>query len=182
LFALQPIASSVVGIEIEAVYVQMSSLLAKLAGIEPPRIYVGEAEHLPLDDASQDVVIAFGSLQFMEFRQVFGEVNRVLAAGGVFIAILSPITLFLEYEIRETRKAHDVKRFLRTLLVLVNTYHEQWFGRRTGWFEERNPLNRAVYPTRRRMRSLLLEEGLTLDDALTEDHKHQRVYIARKQE
>ena len=90
-FSLQPIASSVVGIEIEAVYVQMSSVLAKLAGIEPPPVHVGPAEHLPLDDASQDVVIAFGSLQFMDFRRVFDEVNRVLATGGVFIAILSPI-------------------------------------------------------------------------------------------
>ena len=73
-----------------------------------------------------------------------------------------------------------MKRFLRTFLVFANTQHEQWVGRRTGWFEERNPLNRAVYPTRRRMRSLLLDTGLILDDALTEDHMHERNYIARK--
>ena len=180
LFALQPIASSVAGIEIEPVYVQMASVLAKQAGIEAPPIHVGRAEHLPLDDASQDVVIAFGSLQFMDFGQVLGEVSRVLDTGGSLIAILSPISLFVRYEIREARKASDLKRLLRTFLVVANTYHEQWFGRRTGWFEDRNPMNRAVYPTRRRIRRLFLEAGRIPDDALTEDHMHQRIYIARK--
>ena len=80
----------------------------------------------------------------------------------------------------KARKAGDVKRFLRTFLVMANTYHEQWVGRRTGWFEDRNPLNRAVYPTRRRMRRLFLDAGLIPDDALTEDHKHETIYVARK--
>jgi SAM-dependent methyltransferase len=180
LFSLQPIASSVVGIEIEPVYVQMAPVLAKLAGIEPPPVHVGPAEHLPLGDASQDVVIAFGALQFMDFKRVLDEINRVLDAGGVFMAILSPMSQFARYEIREAWKARDVKRFLRTFLVLANTHHEQWVGRRTGWFEDRNPLNRAVYPTRRHMRRLFLDAGLIPDDALTEDHMHETIYIARK--
>jgi len=180
LFSLQPIASSVVGIEIEPVYVQLAPVLAKLAGIEPPPAHVGPAEHLPLDDASQDVIIAFGSFQFMDFKQALGEITRVLDAGGMFMAILSAMGQFAGYEIREARKAGDVKRFLRTFLVMANTYHEQWVGRRTGWFEDRNPLNRAVYPTRRRMRRLFLDAGLIPDDALTEDHKHETIYVARK--
>lgn len=180
LFSLQPIASDVIGMEIEPVYVQMASVLTKLAGIEPPRVHVGPAERLPLDDASQDVIMALGSLQYMDFEKVLSEIHRVLDAQGAFIAILSPIGLFVKYELREAWKARDVKRFFRAFLVVANTYYEQWFGRRTVWGERRNPLNRTVYPTRRRMRRLILEAGLVPDDALTEDNEHERIYIARK--
>jgi SAM-dependent methyltransferase len=180
LFSLQSIASSVVGIEIEPVYVQMGPVLAKLAGVEPPLVHLGPAEHLPLGDASQDAVIALGSFQFMDFQQVLGEVSRVLDLGGLFVAMLSPLSLFVRYEIQQARNGSDVKRFLRTFLVAANTYHERWLGRRAGWFAERNPMNRAVYPTRRRMRRLLVEAGLIPDDASTEDYKHQRIYVAGK--
>ena len=180
LFSLQPIASDVLGMEIEPVYVQMASVLTKLAGIEPPRVHVGRAERLPLDDASQDVIMALGSLQYMDFKPVLGEIYRVLDAQGVFIAILSPIGLFVKYEIREAWTARDVKRFLRAFLVVAVTYYEQWFDRRMAWFEHRNPLKWPVHPTRRRMRRLFLEAGLVPDEALTEDNEHERIYIARK--
>jgi SAM-dependent methyltransferase len=180
LFSIQTIASSVVGIEIEPVYAQMTSVLAELAGIKVPPMHVGAAEHLPLNDASQDVIIALGSMQFMDFKEVLAEITRVLDAGGLFIASFSPMNLFLEYEIREAGKAKDAKRFLRTFLVLANTLHEHLLGRRPRWFQDGNALNRAVYPTRSRMRRLLLGAGLVPDDALSQDHMHQRIYVARK--
>jgi SAM-dependent methyltransferase len=180
LFSIQAIASNVVGIEIEPVYAQMTPILAELAGIEAPAVLIGPAEHLPFDDASQDVVIAIGSMQFMDFKQVLAEVNRVLDAGGFFIASFSPLTLFVGYEMREAMKAKNFKRFLRTFLVVANTFHEQWLGRRPSWLQDRNPLNRAVYPTRNRMRSLLLEAGLVPDYASSQDHMHQRIYVARR--
>ena len=180
LFSLQPVASSVVGMEIEPVYVQMTPVLAKLAGIETPMVHVGQAEQLPMETASQDVVMAFGSMQFMEFETVLAEIVRVLDDGGVFIAIMSPISLFMKHELRDAIKAREIKRALRANLTLANTYYEQLTGRRMGWFERRNPMNRAVYPTRRRMKRLFLNAGLRPDDALTEDCMHERIYVARK--
>jgi ubiquinone/menaquinone biosynthesis C-methylase UbiE len=180
LFSLQPIASAVAGMEIEPVYLQMASVLAKRAGIEPPLVHLGPAEQLPFDDSSQDVVLAFGSLQYMELKPVLDEVHRVLDVDGVFIATLSPLSLYMRYEIREPMASRDVKRLLRAFVVLGNTYHQQWFARRPGWFEDRSPLNRRVFPTRSHMRRLLLEAGLTPDDALTEDEGHERIYVARK--
>ena len=50
------------------------------------RFEVGDAEHLPFDDASFDVVINIESSHtYPNLRAFLGEVHRVLAAGGWFL-------------------------------------------------------------------------------------------------
>jgi ubiquinone/menaquinone biosynthesis C-methylase UbiE len=79
-------ATDVVGVEPDSGL--LKSALARVGGLPNVRVGAGSAEHVPLDDASVDVVHA-------RFAYFFGpgaergltEVMRVLAPGGSFIAI-----------------------------------------------------------------------------------------------
>ena len=69
----------------EVVGLDISSAMVEVASQRYPdiRFEVGEAEALPFDDASFDVVVtAFGMPHFADHRAVFSEIHRVLAPGG----------------------------------------------------------------------------------------------------
>lgn len=80
-----------------------------------PRALCADAERLPLADASIDLVVSSLMLQWVETPdQVFGEVRRVLAPGGLFLfATLGPDTLHeLRAVIEPVTRAPSVNRFL----------------------------------------------------------------------
>lgn len=79
------------------------------------RAVCADAEHLPLADASVDLVVSSLMLQWVETPdRVFAEVCRVLAPGGLFLfATLGPDTLYeLRAVIEPVTRAPSVNRFL----------------------------------------------------------------------
>jgi SAM-dependent methyltransferase len=79
-------ATDVVGVEPDAGLLQ--SALARVAGLPNVRVGAGSAEHLPLDDASVDVIHArFAYFYGPGAESGLTEVLRVLVPGGTFIAI-----------------------------------------------------------------------------------------------
>ena len=65
-----------------------------LPGATALGLFTGDAEQIPLADNSVDLVFANLSLQWCEPRQVFKEIQRVLAPGGLLVyTSLGPETL-----------------------------------------------------------------------------------------
>jgi SAM-dependent methyltransferase len=79
-------ATDVVGVEPDPRLLQ--SAVARVAGLPNVRVGPGSAEHIPLDDASVDVVHARFAYFFGPGAEAgLAEVLRVLVPGGTFIAI-----------------------------------------------------------------------------------------------
>lgn len=79
-------ATDVVGVEPDDSLLR--SALARVRGLPNVRVGAGSAEHLPLDDASVDVVHArFAYFHGPGAEPGLSEVLRVLVPGGTFVAI-----------------------------------------------------------------------------------------------
>ncbi len=80
---LAGVASSVVGVEIDHEVVSHAQAAYPLANC---RFEQGDAQAIPLDDASVDVVVSFETLEHLgDHDAFFTEVRRVLRSGGMFI-------------------------------------------------------------------------------------------------
>jgi arsenite methyltransferase len=76
-------SGSVVGIDLTPAMVEKARRGAAAAGLDHVRFEEGEFEHLPLADASVDVVISNGVLNLVpDKRAAFREIRRVLRPGG----------------------------------------------------------------------------------------------------
>jgi len=76
-------ARTVIGVEVSAETAHYASTAYTRANL---RFVHGDARHLPLDDASVDVVVSFETIEhFSEHDQFLAEVRRVLRPGGRFI-------------------------------------------------------------------------------------------------
>lgn len=72
-----------IGVDMTPAMIDKARRSAERAGLSQVEIRAGQAEELPLADASVDVVISNGVLNLSTDKaQAFGEVCRVLAPGG----------------------------------------------------------------------------------------------------
>lgn len=79
-------ARSVIGVEPDPHL--LDAAVARIAEVPGAEVRAGSAEHLPVDDASIDVVHARFAYFFGEGAEAgLGEVRRVLRPGGVFAAV-----------------------------------------------------------------------------------------------
>ncbi len=82
---------------------------------EPLRI-AGDAAHLPFADGSLRLVLAFQMLsQFMHLEQIFGEVQRVLAPGGIFLFAEEPLKRLLSLRLYRCPYYNAMKPWERKL-------------------------------------------------------------------
>lgn len=75
-----------IGIDMTEAMAERARASARAASLENVEVRLGDAMSLPLEDASADVVISNGVLNLTSDKSVaFGEVFRVLKAGGRFL-------------------------------------------------------------------------------------------------
>jgi len=77
---LVPHFPRVLGVDVSSAMVEEARSSHPLAGLE---FATGSADHLPLPDASVQVVMAGRAIHYFNQEQFFQEVHRVLAPGGV---------------------------------------------------------------------------------------------------
>lgn len=85
LLAAQAVGPSghVIGLDLTAAMLSKIEAILSAAGVSNVRVLEGNAEHLPLPDASVDVVTSNGVLNLVpDKRAAFAEVHRVLKPGG----------------------------------------------------------------------------------------------------
>lgn len=76
-------AGQVIGLDLTAAMLAKLGTSVALAGAPNVRLLAGNAEHLPLPDASVDVVTSNGVLNLVpDKRAAFAEIHRVLKPGG----------------------------------------------------------------------------------------------------
>lgn len=129
LISLQRCAD-VVGIDVEPLYLQFASILARLEGVPVPRLLCCRAERLPFKDASFDIALFPGSLPYMPVERALRETARVLRPGGRAIAILSDLRQTLQDRWRARRwTLLQPGVLLREARGLVGMALYPWFGR-----------------------------------------------------
>ena len=66
---------------------------------------IGDAEKIPFQDKSFDLVLSYGSLSYLKMNVAFSEISRVLRDQGVLIVVGGHARLPLPYiDGRETRE------------------------------------------------------------------------------
>lgn len=81
-------ASLSIGIDISAVSVTNSNPDARAAGVAERTVFVqADAENTRLPDNSVDVVICSGMLHHLDLSYAFPELRRILAPGGLILAV-----------------------------------------------------------------------------------------------
>src|SRR5688572_2803373 len=74
-------ATSVVGVDVSPDAVSYASREHARSNVE---FRVGNAEHIPVDDSSVDVVVTFETIEHVaDYERFVAEIDRVLAPGGV---------------------------------------------------------------------------------------------------
>jgi len=154
LLSLQPFAS-VVGADIEPIYLQFAQVFAELEGQSAPKVVCSPAEILPFGDGSFDVVLFPGSLQYMQIQLALSEVSRVLAKGGRAIVVMGHFEGYL----RALRKRLGSSALKPTLLLrearaVAGMLLYPWMGRAIL------APNAEVYPTKERLLRWLSDAGL----------------------
>lgn len=77
---------------------EMAKLAAKALGGEP-RAVVGRVEAMPFPDASFDVVLALGVLEYTEITDALTEISRITRPGGLVLAsMLNPTSPYRFFE------------------------------------------------------------------------------------
>lgn len=174
LLSLDGIADEIVGVEIEPVYVQMSPILSKVAGLPPPKILQAGADRTGLPSDTYDVVLNLGALQYMPIEDVLAETARVLRRGGVAIMILSHLAGYLRLAVPRLFQL-PVRTTVRDLVTITGMLTYPWLGR--AFTRPSDP----VHPTQRRMKRWLDDVGLRPDESRTTIFRHETCYVAVKQ-
>ena len=92
--------SRLIGIDIEPLYLQFTSILCRLAGETAPNVLIGNAEQLAFEDESFDCLVCLGSIQHMNIQKALAEANRVLAPGGIFFFATQVFSQFSRKQLR----------------------------------------------------------------------------------
>lgn len=174
LLSLEGIADEIVGVEIEPIYIQVSPILSRVAGLPAPKILQGSADRTGLQNDTYDVVLNLGALQYMPIEAVLAETARILKPGGLAVMILSHLAGFLAIAIPRLPK-QTWRTNVREAVTIAGMITYPWIGR--AFTRPSDP----VHPTRRRMKRWLADVGLRLDEARTTVFDHETCYVAVKQ-
>ena len=132
LFTLSPRCLRITGVDVDPLVLEYSRILARIAGLPPPRVLLGNAEALPLADESQDIVVAFGSIQYMDIRAAIREAARTLRPGGWVLVTTSTLGQFLCSTALMGAKLLRPRIAYWKLRSLGATLSYQFAGRRIG--------------------------------------------------
>lgn len=145
LIALASTASSVTGVEPTEAYIQLGDLFAHQEQTTPnTTTVIGQAESLPLEDASADVVLCVTAHQYFDIVPAMQEIARILRPGGevfFFGATLSDIVT------QRLRHQRGPKSIAKLGVIVANTMSYTYFAKRV--IPARGPwaMGRPVHPT-----------------------------------
>lgn len=78
---------------------QMAKLAAEATNAKGSRALVGRAENLPFPDASFDVILALGVLEYTDITAALAEISRITRPGGLVLAsMLNPACPYRFFE------------------------------------------------------------------------------------
>jgi ubiquinone/menaquinone biosynthesis C-methylase UbiE len=167
--------AEVVGVDVEPLYLEFVELLARLECVHTPRVVCALAEQLPFEDASFDIALFHGSLQYMQIEDAMREAARVLRPGGRIIAIQSDIAQALG--IRARHRGWTLVQpgiLLREARSAVGMAVYPWVGRLLV-----KPFA-PVHVTRRRARRWLSSAGLHVNSGASCEVANEVCYVADK--
>jgi SAM-dependent methyltransferase len=146
LFSIRPAARRVLGVEPVTIYRQVSPLLAEREGVVPVDLVHGLGEHLPLDDASVDVIVCYSSCQYMDTRRAFSDMARTLRPGGQLQVVCGVFDQAMASILGDLRARPSLGTARHALEVLLNTMSYQYLGRRALRRHAQGTTDAPVYP------------------------------------
>jgi ubiquinone/menaquinone biosynthesis C-methylase UbiE len=98
----------------------------RVADASNVRVLVGRIEAMPLPDASFDVVLAMGVLEYIDVSAALAEIARVTRPGGlVLVTMLNPVS---PYRLVEWHVYWPLLRVLRAVETVLNVAPERRHG------------------------------------------------------
>ncbi len=159
LLSLSGVPARLVGLEPMPTYLQMTPVLAEIAGLPTPDTVQATAEDVPFDDAEFDVALCYSSHQYMDLHPALAEMARIVKPGGEAIVIGGRLWPFLpETAVRfaKTRSLGTLKYDVRTI---ANTIGYTFLGRRPFSGKSSGSTGSPIYPTTGWMKRQLRKHG-----------------------
>jgi SAM-dependent methyltransferase len=154
--------SRIAGVEPMPVYVQMASMLARVAGLEPPEIVRGSAESLSFEDGSFDVLLCYSSHQYMDVDRSLHEMARVLSPGGELLVVGNSLVPFAVESAERFARSRDAGTLRSDVKAVANTLSYQLRGRRIRRARKTSTTGAPIYPTLGHMRRRMRAAGFVL--------------------
>lgn len=144
LMALASTASSITGVEPTQAYIQLGDLFAQKEHISASTTVIGQAESLPLKDASADVVLCVTAHQYFDIVPAMQEIARILRPGGEVFFFGATLSDIVKQRLRYQR---GPKAIAKLGVIIANTMSYTYFGKRA--IPARGPwaMGRPVHPT-----------------------------------
>lgn len=159
LLSLQATANRAVGVEPVAIYKQFTEILAAREGVEPPEVKVGQAESLPIEAESFDVVLCYSAHQYMDIRKAFAEFSRVLRPGGQLQMIGGTLDVY-RADHKPQLRIKNARQLRSYWLTTINTVAYEWLGCRLLTPRRHSRTTAPVYPRPHYLDSWLQAAGL----------------------
>jgi SAM-dependent methyltransferase len=163
LMTLAAAGVQVTGIEPVYAYRQMAALFAEREGLPPIDIVGGQAEALPFEDGTFDVVVCVSSYQYMDVGVALKEMRRVLAPDGELQIVGGTLDTFLVEGLGRSG-TRTLRRLAEYGLTIANTVWFSATGRRLVGHGARATTRYPIYPLRSTMRRLLRDADLEMTD------------------
>lgn len=180
LLSLMDTTESVIGVEPMPLYRQMTPVLAKLSGVEPPEVIPGAAENIPIEDETADIVLCYSSHQYMNINVALKEMYRILRSGGELIIVGNTLYPFILETITDLAKNFDLGKTKYNSISIVNTVYYQLSGRHLIHRPGRTTAN-PIYPSYQYMKKRFADVGLHLNRNLTQGiDSGETVFVANK--
>jgi ubiquinone/menaquinone biosynthesis C-methylase UbiE len=127
----------------------MSKILTKRERIEPLELILGGGEDLPFDNETFNFVLLFHALPYMDIKNVFREIARVLSPGDYLLTTQPFLRDFIGVRLRNAIRARNARLVPATASITANTLWYQYFGSRLRDNVNYNSTARPIYPTKR---------------------------------
>ena len=159
LLSLSGIPRRLVGLEPMPTYLQMTPVLAEIAGLPVPETVNAKAEDIPFDDGEFDVALCYSSHQYMDLNLALAEMGRVVKPGGEAIIIGGRLWPFLPEMATRVAQTRDLGLLKYDLRSVANTVAYTLAGKRPFLGSAASTTGSPIYPTTGWMKRQLRKHG-----------------------
>ncbi|MEM7285043.1 MAG: class I SAM-dependent methyltransferase [Actinomycetota bacterium] len=179
LLSLSGVPERLVGLEPMPAYLQMTPVLAEMAGLPVPETVQAAAEDIPFGDGEFDVALCYSSHQYMDLHQAIAEMGRVVRPGGEAIVIGGRLWPFLPETAMRFVRSRSLGTLKYDLRTIANTAGYTFTGRRPFMGSSSGSTGSPIYPTTAWMKRQLAKHGFG-DMAVTRLPGSEAVIIAKR--